>query len=194
MNASKKITALLGGAAVIATAVGLTAGVAPAAASPAQSGATLYVNEDPQNHANYRLAIKGVYPMQQADAVGYLVHVNDGIHPGGPGPGGMIYHLTGDDGNGFTDGDEPLYSGFFPSTQTDREGYLRAGPVGIEYLREISVPKNKLDEDGGPINEEDEIYATAIFRDGDGGERIQHSQKIVRYFEVSGTCTYTCST
>jgi hypothetical protein len=131
--------------------------------------------------------------MLQADAVGYLVHVNDGNYPGGPGQGGMIYYLEGDDGNGFP-GDESLSSNFLPGTQTDGEGYLRAGPEGIEYLREISVPKNKLDEDTGPINEEDEIYAVAMFRDGGGGERIQYSQKIVRYFEAPGTCTYTCST
>jgi hypothetical protein len=193
MKASTTTVALIGAASVMAGAVGLTTGVVPAAASPAQSGATLYVNEDAANHNNYRLAIKGVFPMLQADAVGYLVHVNDGNYPGGPGQGGMIYYLEGDDGNGFP-GDESLSSNFLPGTQTGGEGYLRAGPEGIEYLREISVPKNKLDEDGGPINEEDEIYAVAIFRDGDGGERIQYSQKIVRYFEAPGTCTSTCST
>jgi hypothetical protein len=193
MKASTTTVSLIGAASVIAGAVGLTAGVAPAAASPAQSGATLYVNEDAANHNNYRLAIKGVFPMLQADAVGYLVHVNDGNYPGGPGQGGMSYLLQGDDGNGFP-GDKNLSSHFFPGTQTGGEGYLRAGPEGIEYLREISVPKNKLDEDTGPINEEDEIYAVATFRDGDGGGRIQYSQKIVRYFEAPGTCTFTCST
>ncbi len=193
MNARKKMTALLGGVVMISTVVGLTNGVAPALASPAQSGASLSVNEDPGNHANYRLAIKGVFPMEQADAVGYLIHINDGIRPGGPGQGGMIYHLEADDGNGWP-GDQSIANPFFPGTQTDGEGYLRATPEGIEYLREISVPKKALDEDNGPINEEDEIYAVATFRDGDGGERSQISQKIVRYFEMSGTCTYTCST
>jgi hypothetical protein len=187
-QSSKQMTALLGGAAVIATVVGLTAGVAPAAASPPQSGATLYVNEDPLNHANYRLAIKGVFPMLQADAVGYLIHINDGTNPGG-----MEYHVVADDEDGYSqDGD--LYSAFLPHTQTDREGYLRAGSEGIEYLREISIPKSKLDEDHSHVNEEDEIYASAIFRDADGGRRRQFSQKIVRYFELPGTCTYTCST
>jgi hypothetical protein len=58
----------------------------------------------------------------------------------------------------------------------------------------VAVIDVDVSEDTGPINEEDEIYAVAMFRDGDGGERIQYSQKIVRYFEAPGTCTYTCST
>ncbi|BDX33054.1 hypothetical protein TUM20985_36010 [Mycobacterium antarcticum] len=180
------------GAAVLGTVVAMTAGLAPAAASPKQSGAQLFVNEDRGNPANYRLAIKGVFPMEQADAVGYLIHINDGDHPGGPGRGGMIYHLQADDGNGWP-GDSALVSEFLPGTQTDGEGYLRATPAGIEYLREISVPKKVLDEDTGPINEEDEIYAVATFRDGDGGESWQVSQKIVRYFEAPGTCVNTCN-
>lgn len=115
MNATKKMAALLGSAAVISTAVGLTVGVAPATASPAQNGATLRVFEDPANHNNFSVQIKGVFPMQEPDAVGFLVHVNDGNYPGGPGPGGMIYYLEGDDGNGFP-GDEGLAfpNNFFP--------------------------------------------------------------------------------
>jgi hypothetical protein len=63
MNTGKKFGSLIGGAATIAAVIGLTAGIAPAAASPAQSGATLYVYEDPRNHDNYRVSIKGVFPM-----------------------------------------------------------------------------------------------------------------------------------
>jgi hypothetical protein len=194
MNATKKMAAMLGGAAVISTVVGLTVGVAPASASPAQNGATLYVNEDPLNHNNYRVAIKGVFPMLQPDAVGFLVHINDGKYPGGPGPGGMIYHVVADDGDGWPGDRDITGSTFVQGTQTDNEGYLRAGPDGIEYLREISIPKKSFDEDDGPLSEEDEIYAVAMFRDGGGGERWQFSQKIVRYFEAPGTCTYTCTT
>jgi hypothetical protein len=74
MKTRKTITALMGGAATIAAVVGMTAGLAPAAAAPAQSGATVYVYEDPKNPNNYRVSIKGVFPMQQPDAVGFLVH------------------------------------------------------------------------------------------------------------------------
>src|SRR5215208_203690 len=78
MTTRKIFAPLMGGAAAIAAVVGMTAGLALAAAAPAQSGATLYVYEDPKNADNYRVSIKGVFPMQQPDAVGFLVHVNDG--------------------------------------------------------------------------------------------------------------------
>lgn len=37
MNARKKITSLMGGAAMVATVAGMTAGLAPASAAPSQS-------------------------------------------------------------------------------------------------------------------------------------------------------------
>jgi hypothetical protein len=188
MNTRKTIAAVMGGAAALAAVVGLTAGAAPASAAPAQSGATMYVYEDPKNPNNFRVSIKGVFPMQQPDAAGFLVHVNDGNYPGGPGPGGMIYHIAGDDDRSWPGDSDITSSVFVPGAQTDSEGYLRAGPGGLEYLREISVPKGNFNEDDGVFNEEDEIYAVAVFRDGDGGSRLQFSQKIVRYFEVSGAC------
>jgi hypothetical protein len=192
MKATKKLTVLLGGAAAISTIVALTAGAATSAASPAQSGATLYVCQDVGNPSNYRVSIKGVFPMQQPDAVGFLTHINDGKYPTGPGPGGMIYHVAGDDGNGWPGDRDILPSTFVPGAQVDGEGYVKAGPDGLEYLREISIPRKNFDEDNGLINDEDEIYAVAMFRDGDGGERHQSSQKIVRYFEVSGACDGCC--
>ena len=191
MNATKKMTALLSGAATSGAVVALTAGVALAAAAPAQSGASLFVCRDVANSSNYRMTIKGVFPMQQPDAVGFLTHVNDGINTG-QGPGGMIYHLEADDGNGWP-GDPSIAYSFVPGAQVDAEGYVKAGPGGLEYLREISVPRGDFDEDTGPINEEDEIYAVATFRDGDGGERTQFSQKIVRYFEVPTACNGCCA-
>jgi hypothetical protein len=93
----------------------------------------------------------------------------------------MNYHLEAGDGNGWPN-DQSIANGFFPGAQVDAEGYLKAGPDGLEYLRELSIPKGKFNEDDGPFNEEDEIYAVAAFRDGDGGTRTQFSQKIVRYF------------
>lgn len=193
MNTNKKPTALRSGVAVIGAVIGLVAGMAPAAAAPAPSGATLYICQDIGNPANYRMSIKGVFPMEQADATGYLIHVNDGIRSGGPGPGGMIYHVVADDGNGWPNDRDIAPSTFAKGTQTDGEGYLRPGPDGIEYLREVAVPRKNFDEDTGPINEEDEVYAVATFRDGDGGERTAFSQKIVRYFEVSGACDGCCT-
>ena len=35
--------------------------------------------------------------MQQPDAAGYLIHMNDGDHPGGTGSGGLIVQLKADD-------------------------------------------------------------------------------------------------
>jgi hypothetical protein len=178
MNTQNMIRSVIGGAAAIAAVVGLGAGMPAASAAPAQSGATLYVYEDPKNPNNYRVSIKGVFPMQQADAVGFITHVNDGNRPGGPGPGGMIYDIIADD-----DGTDPsIGHSFRQGVLVDAEGYLRPGPDGLEYLGEISIPKTKFNEDDGPINEEDEVYAVASFRDGDGRERVQFSQKVVRYF------------
>lgn len=193
VNTSKKNTGLRGGVAVIGAVAGLTVAVATAAAAPAPSGTTLYICQDVKNSGNYRMSIKGVFPMQQADATGYLIHVNDGIRPGGPGPGGMIYHIVADDGDGWPGDRDIAPSTFAPGTQTDGEGYLRPGPDGIEYLREISVPRKNFDEDTGPINTDDELYAVAMFRDGDGGERIAFSQKIVRHFEDAGICNGCCT-
>ena len=71
MSAFKNIPSLIGGTAVVAAAtIGLTAGPAPASAAPRPSGATIYVVPDPANSANYRVTIKGVFPMSEYDAVG----------------------------------------------------------------------------------------------------------------------------
>jgi hypothetical protein len=184
MNTSKKIASRLSGAAVGAAVVGLTIGVGVAAAYSGQTdGATLYVCPDLQNPTNVRLTVKGVFPMQQADAVGFITHLNDGNHPGGPGPGGMIYHIEGDDGGDGLMG-RSILNPFFPGTNYEA-GYLRAGPGGLEYLKEILVRRSLLDEDGG--GDEDEVFAWVTFRDGDGGSRIQSTQEIKHHFEQSGT-------
>ena len=79
----------LGGVAAVATIVGLGTGTAVAA--PAQTdGAMLYICQDIGNPSSYRITVKGAYPMQQPDAAGYLIHMNDGNHPGGSGPGGFL--------------------------------------------------------------------------------------------------------
>jgi len=142
---------------------------------------------DNGNTGNFRTTIQGVFPMSEADAVGYLIHINDNAQPGG-----IEYHVVADDEDGYSQ-DGNLYVGFFPHTQTDNAGYLKAGPGGIEYRREFSIPRNKFNEDDGVFNEEDEIYAAATFRDADGGRRQQFSQKVVRHFEAPGICDRCCS-
>ena len=72
--------------------------------------------------------------------------------------------------------------GVFPAN-TDA-GYLRAGPGGLEYLKEILIRRSLLDEDGG--GDEDEVFAWVTFRDGDGGSRIQSTQEIKHHFEQPG--------
>jgi hypothetical protein len=184
VNTSKKMAALLGGV-TSAAVVGLTVGVALATAAPAPSGATLFMCKDFVNTGNYRMTIRGVFPMQEADAVGFLVHLNENQVPGG-----MKYRLTGDDGG---DGDDPRYYDYFPGSGTTADGYLRAGPQGLEYMREISIPRTQFDEDSNVFDDEDEVFATATFRDADGGERTQYSQKVVRHFEAPGICDGCCS-
>jgi hypothetical protein len=132
MNTSKAMTVLVGGAASVA-AVGLTVGLAVAAAAPAASGATLSLCPDFGKANYYRVTISGVFFMSQADAAGYLIHLDD--NPGKP--GGMTYYLQADDGNGH-EGDESLLYQFVPHATTDSAGYLKAVPAGLEYRRELS--------------------------------------------------------
>jgi hypothetical protein len=186
-----RLAAVIGGLAVYGTVAALTAGVATAA--PTQTdGAMLYMCQDIGNPSSYRITVKGVYPMQQPDAAGYLIHLNDGDHPGGPGPGGLRVQLKADDEG---DHDHDIGYGFYPTTATTSEGYLQAGPGGLEYRREMVVPRPNFNEDykqPGSDDDVDEIYAVVTFRDGDGGERPAVTQSITRNFEVSGICDGCC--
>lgn len=184
-------TKYLGGVAALVAIAGLATGTAMAA--PAQTdGATLYICQDIGNPSSYRITVKGAYPMQQPDAAGYLIHMNDGNHPGGTGPGGLRVQLKGDDpGNS----DPDIGYGFYPTTQTTSEGYLQAGPSGLEYRREMVVPRPNFNEDykqPGSDDDTDEVYAVATFRDGGGGERRAVTQVISRHFEVQGICNGCC--
>src|SRR5258705_12299735 len=80
MNARRKITSLLGGAATIAAVVGMTAGLTPASAAPSQSpGSNLTIVDQNITGAGYnRVIVQGVYPMQKPDAVGYLNNLTAG--------------------------------------------------------------------------------------------------------------------
>jgi hypothetical protein len=189
---TKKLATVLAGAAVVGTAVGMTTGLTMAAAAPKPSGATVFLCPDFGKPGYYRTTIRGVFPMAQADAVGYLVHIDDNPSK----PGGMVYYLQADDGNGH-EGDESLVYLDVPHAQTDGAGFLRAGPAGLEYQREFLVPTYSLNEDSSQFDwmpeEHDEIYAAAKFIDADGGSRTQISQQITKEFSANGVCDGCCS-
>lgn len=149
------------GASLLAT-IGMTAATAPAAAAPAPSpGAHLsIVARDIVNPAYSRVMVDGVFPMQEADAVGFLTHLRDN----GQVCGTMHYVILGDDGN-----EQYLFDSNYRSTD-DIEGYLKASPRGLEYRREIVVPRATLNEDKDGA---DEIFVRAQFLDADCGSRIQ---------------------
>lgn len=186
MNPSKKMASAIGGAAMAATVVGLTAGLALAAAAPAASGAHLSLCPDFGHPGNYRTTIQGVFPMSEADATGFLIHINDN-----PQPGGIEYHVLADDEGGYQH-DHDIFATFLPHTQTDSTGYLRPGPGGIEYRREFLIPMDKFNEDDGVFDDQDEVYAAATFRDADGGRRQQFSQQIAKDLAAARVCDGCC--
>ena len=71
MNTHKSIASLMGGAAMVATVAGMTAGLAPASAAPSQSpGSQLtIVDQNITGPGNNRVIVQGVYPMEKPDAV-----------------------------------------------------------------------------------------------------------------------------
>lgn len=171
MKARWKLASLMGGAVMIATAIGLTAGVAPASAAPKQVGATLHIVQDVQHSNNWRLTSVGVYPMSQADAQGFLNNMNNGKCRGA-----LYYHVYGDDGS-----PQHIFSTRpFYSAHADAEGFLRATPQGLEYRREITLRKSKLNEDDGVFDKTDEIYTQVNFLDSDCKSRFHTSQVISR--------------
>ena len=188
---TRKLTTVLAGAAVISSIVGLTAGLTTAAAAPKPSGATLFLCPDFGKPGYYRATIRGVFPMSEADAVGYLVHIDDNPSK----PGGMTYYLQEDDGNGH-EGDTSLVYLQVPHAHSDGGGFLRAGPAGLEYQREVSVWGPELNEDSYQFNwteDQDEIYAAAKFVDADGETRTQISQQIAKEFSADHVCDGCCS-
>jgi len=197
MNA-RKLAAALGSAAAIGTAVGMTAGIGIAAAAPKPSGATFFLCPDFGKPGYYRATIRGVFPMSQADAAGYLIHIDDNPSK----PGGMVYYVQDDDGNGH-EGDTSIAYLDVPHAHSDGAGFLRAGPSGLEYQRELSVSAYELNADKSkwydPSDQvlgddpQDEIYAAAKFVDADGGVRTQISQEIVKDFTADHICDGCCS-
>jgi hypothetical protein len=198
MSAIPKLASLIGGAATTAIVIGLTAGAAPALASPKPSGTTLFLCPDFGKPGYYLVTIRGVFPMTQADAAGYLIHIDDNPSK----PGGIRYFLQDDDGNGHI-GDTSLINEFYPHAQPGDVNYLRAGAGGLEYQREFSVKAYDLNADKSKSydlsdqvlgdDHQDEVYAAADFVDADGGHRIQFSQKIVKDFAADHVCDGCCS-
>jgi hypothetical protein len=164
MNTLKNIPVIAAAAALAATTIALTAGLAPASAAPTQTpGTTLEVVPDPVNAGHHRVAVRGVFPMNEYDAHGFINNLGTGTSPGG-----MDYRLFGDDpgSNDAQIGNTFAYRAPFPST-----GYLHAEADGIHFGQLISVPDSLLNEDVGAFDNIDEVYVEADFVDGDGGKR-----------------------
>jgi hypothetical protein len=197
MNA-RKLAATLGSATAIGTAVAMTVGIGIAAAAPKPSGTTFFLCPDFGKPGYYRATIRGVFPMSQADAAGYLIHIDDNPSK----PGRMVYYVQDDDGNGH-EGDTSIAYLDVPHAHSDGGGFLRAGPSGLEYQRELSINAYELNADTSkwydPSDQvlgddpQDEIYAAAKFIDADGGVRTQISQEIVKDFTADHVCDGCCS-
>jgi len=165
MNAHKKIGSFLGGAAMIAAVMGMTAGLAPASAAPSQSpGSQLTIVDQNITGAGFnRVIVQGVYPMQKPDAVGYLNNLTAGC-------GGMHYIVWGDDGN-----EQYLFDRNYPGVHNDIDGFVRASDRGLEYLQQFVVPASVLNED---TDGTDEVFVRARFVDGDCGSRVQNTNVV----------------
>lgn len=170
MNTRKKVGSVLGGAAMVATVVGLTVGLTPASAAPSQTpGATLsIVDQNITGAGKNRVILYGVFPMLEPDAVGFIVHLMDN------GCGGMHYIVLGDDGK-----EQYLFDRNFPGTSEGVEGSLWASNRGLEYRREFIVPSSVLDEDKDGT---DEVFVRARFVDGDCVSRVQNTNVVKANF------------
>jgi hypothetical protein len=169
MNTRNKIASLLGGAAMLASVVGMTAGLAPAAAAPKQDGAWLAFTGNPNSPGNYLLVVNGAFPMEQPDAQGYINNINTG-QCGEKGYSGILYDIWGDDG----EQQQHVEARWIPGARVDSEGRISAGSRGLEYSRTLPLPHYYLDEDRG--SDVDEIYVRVRFVDADCGTRDHTTQ------------------
>lgn len=157
------ITQQLGrmGKVVVATAitVGLSAGLAAAPASAASQPAAIlkisYLGYD-----QYRISVTGVFPMSRADAQGHLQNAGTA--------GGMRYIVHG--AEPADRGDDTLYISSIrgPAAGNTVSSALYDTPEGLRYSRSFVVDRSVLDEDGGPLDADDEVYVQAEFIDGAG--------------------------
>jgi hypothetical protein len=155
MNA-RKLAAAVGSAAAIGTAVAMTAGIGIATAATKPSGATFFLCQDFGRPGYYRATVRGVFPMSQADAAGYLIHIDDNPSK----PGGMVYYVQDDDGNGHK-GDTSIAYLDVPHAHSDSGGFLRAGPSGLEYQRELSINAYDLNADKSKwYDPSDQVWVT----------------------------------
>jgi hypothetical protein len=169
MTALTKMPSRIGGVVLVAAAVGLTAGLAPASGAPAPNGSILTIEQDPTNPERYLLAMQGTFPMGEYEAHGFINNINSGKYPGG-----LVFHLYGDD-EGDERGNYLIPHRFYPGAGHEPKGYLYAAAEGIRYRRTITVPKYALDEDDGV----DEIYAEAKFLDANSEVRGQQFSSVV---------------
>jgi hypothetical protein len=156
MTALKNIPSRIGGAVLIAAAVGLTAGPAPAFAAPPPSGASLIVSQVP-NSERWLVTVQGTFLMGEYEAHGFVNNINSG-----KALGGTLLQLYGD-----SNGDQRLER-FYPGAGREPKGYLFAAAEGVRYRRDITVPKNILNEGDFHV---DYIYARVKFIDANGDVR-----------------------
>jgi hypothetical protein len=90
----------------------------------------------------------------------------------------MIYSITYDDPQ--LDGLRAVYR--FPGAGYEELGHLIATPEGLHYLRILEIPRDVLNEDDNPFDNEDEIYVKASFHDADGVSRTQVSNVVTANF------------
>jgi hypothetical protein len=164
VNSFKNIGSMIGGAAIVAASIGLTAGVVgPASAAPQNSpGVILNITDDPASPANYILRVEGKFPMSEGAAYDRLKNLAPS--------GGMDYVIYADD-PGENDGLIGPARGFVGAPGPSG-GLLIATPYGLSFMREISVPKADLNEDfcfsSGCDGDTDEVYVSARFVQGNG--------------------------
>lgn len=167
-------------AAVAVLAIGLGAGLTatPAAAAPNQSGASLRITA--AGSGQYKVEIWGLYPMSAYDAHGYVNNLGTGRMMELTGqPGGMSYHIWGDDSGS---NDSARWYNYYPGAGSTVDGQLYATDWGIGYYRSFTVPSGILNEDDSVFDRTDEIYVDANLIDGDMGSHRVYSNVVVGRF------------
>jgi hypothetical protein len=171
MNTTRTMTGI--GVIAVALGMGLTATAAPASAAPNASGARLSIYTDPATPKVSRVTIDGLFPMAEADAVGYLNNIYTGAKPGG-----MEYQIIRDD-----NGDESGGRTYWVAGNGSFDGrHLIATREGIHHLLILNETNDFLNEDDGAFDDDDEIYVRATFVDADGGRKSQISNVVTGRF------------
>jgi hypothetical protein len=164
MTPLTNIPSRIGGVVLFAAAVGTTAGLAPASAAPAPSGAALTVEQVP-NSERWLVQVQGTFPMGEYEAHGFVNNINSG-----KALGGTLLQLYGDS-NG-----DLRHERFYPGAGREPKGYLFAAAEGVRYRRVITLPKNILNEGNFHV---DYIYARVKFIDANGDVRGDQYSAVV---------------